>query len=185
MKFEHSKYQKGFTLIELLVVISIIGMLSSVVLASVAQARVKGKDAARMNQIHQIDLAIQLYISTNGTAPTLGGACAVSITLNSSTVSSCVPKSSATGAQGTAWSTFKSELAPYMKSVPGDMCGTNCQNNLGYVYVAPAAMKTYVDPSGATSFSYQLYAPLEGRAVSTGVSTFGSFFSPSAPTGSF
>lgn len=60
----------GFTLIELLVVIAIIGILSSVVLASLNSARQKGRDARRISDVKQIQLALELYYDANGTYPT-------------------------------------------------------------------------------------------------------------------
>ena len=52
---------RGFTLIELLVVIAIIGLLSSVVLASLNGARVKGRDARRLADLKQLQVAMELY----------------------------------------------------------------------------------------------------------------------------
>jgi prepilin-type N-terminal cleavage/methylation domain-containing protein len=63
------KRNKGFTLIELLVVIAIIGVLSSVVLASLNSARQKSRDAKRISDISQIQLALELYFDTNGEYP--------------------------------------------------------------------------------------------------------------------
>lgn len=51
----------GFTLIELLVVIAIIGVLASVVLASLNTARRKSRDARRIADVKQIQLALELY----------------------------------------------------------------------------------------------------------------------------
>jgi len=53
--------RQGFTLIELLVVIAIIGILASVVLASLNSARKKSRDARRVADIKQIQLALELY----------------------------------------------------------------------------------------------------------------------------
>jgi len=61
---------RGFTLIELLVVIAIIGILSSVVLASLNSARQKSRDAKRVSDIKQIQLALELYFDANGSYPT-------------------------------------------------------------------------------------------------------------------
>jgi len=56
-----NKNKKGFTLIELLVVIAIIGILASVVLASLNSARRKSRDARRIADIKQLQLALEMY----------------------------------------------------------------------------------------------------------------------------
>jgi prepilin-type N-terminal cleavage/methylation domain-containing protein len=60
---------KGFTLIELLVVISIIGMLSSIVLSSLQDARAKARDARRAMDMTQIYNALNLFYDKYGCLP--------------------------------------------------------------------------------------------------------------------
>lgn len=52
---------RAFTLIELLVVISIIGILSSVVLANLNSARAKARDVKRIADVKNLQLALELY----------------------------------------------------------------------------------------------------------------------------
>ncbi len=56
----------GFTLIELLVVISIISLLSSVVLASLQQARQKALAIKTVSDLKQIELALRLWADDGG-----------------------------------------------------------------------------------------------------------------------
>ncbi len=60
----------GFTLIEVLVVIAIIGILSSVVIASMNSARRKAKDAQRVGDMTAVKKALELYYTDNGQYPT-------------------------------------------------------------------------------------------------------------------
>ncbi len=60
------KSQAGFTLIELLVVIAIVGILSSVVLSSLNQAREKAKIATAKGQLQQIRSAIIMLQNDTG-----------------------------------------------------------------------------------------------------------------------
>ncbi len=56
---------RGFTLIELLVVIAIIALLSSVVLASLNNARAKAREANVRSSLMQVARAVELYRASN------------------------------------------------------------------------------------------------------------------------
>lgn len=64
---------RGFTLIELLVVISIVGLLSSVVLASLSTARNRSRDTAIVSSILQIRNLMNLEFSDTGSYSNLQG----------------------------------------------------------------------------------------------------------------
>ncbi|MFA6339182.1 MAG: prepilin-type N-terminal cleavage/methylation domain-containing protein [Candidatus Paceibacterota bacterium] len=62
--------KKGFTLIELLVVISIIGLLSSIIIPAISTARMKSRDAKRVGDVKQLQIALEFYRDKFGTYPT-------------------------------------------------------------------------------------------------------------------
>ena len=63
---KNKQSNRGFTLIELLVVIAIIGILASVVLASLNTARDKGADASIKSSIGNMRAQAELYYDENG-----------------------------------------------------------------------------------------------------------------------
>jgi prepilin-type N-terminal cleavage/methylation domain-containing protein len=61
--------KKAFTLIELLVVIAIIGILGSLAAISLQSARSRARDAKRVSDIKQIQIALELYYNNYNEYP--------------------------------------------------------------------------------------------------------------------
>ena len=171
--------KRGFTVIELLVVISIVSLLSSILVVATTTARGKGRDAQRISQAHQIDLAIQLYMASNQSrAPGWSWNCG-----SGATDPTCVGTLSTTTGGSGKWSNLQSDLSAYMPGITKliDPCGSSCGNGLpysaGYTYVAPAAMQAYGLCSGsACDSTYQIYTNLEKSSTPIG-------YSPTATSG--
>ncbi|MEA3464293.1 MAG: type II secretion system protein [Patescibacteria group bacterium] len=84
--------QKGFTLIELLVVIAIIGLLSTLAVVALNNARQKARDAKRISDIKQIQTALELYYNDeNGYPAAVAEAGAITGATSGVTYMSIVP----------------------------------------------------------------------------------------------
>jgi len=58
---EQTGRNRAFTLVELLVVIAIIGVLSSIAVLAISNARQKARDVKRVADIRQITMSLELY----------------------------------------------------------------------------------------------------------------------------
>ncbi len=61
--------EKGFTLIELLVVVAIIGVLASMVMSSLNDARQKSREARWQSEMRAVQTALELYYLDHGSYP--------------------------------------------------------------------------------------------------------------------
>ena len=119
---KNKKLSSGFTLIELLVVVAIIGILSSTVLASLNDARLKSRTTRSIEDLNQLRTALEMYYNDNGSYP---------------------PSSGGWGGLYTCWGTASTNwivgLVPnYISSLPrSPNNSTDCSNN--YIYSSNSA----------------------------------------------
>ncbi len=133
------KKSQGFTLIELLVVVAIIGILATVVLASLGQARTRAKDAAIKSAISQARAEIELYMIDNGTYHGGSGtACAASISAFNTSITDNGGTSVACDAGASTYS---------YHAVLNDGSTIFCADHNGYAGEASAASATGCTPA--------------------------------------
>ena len=119
--------QRGFTLIELLVVVAIIGLLASVVLASLNEARGRAEDVRRYADMNQIKTALTMYYSDNRSYPDTGGRWFTVCTNGADPVARTT-----SGPDG-----YIPNLAPeYISQLPTDPSGCTGGGFKGYLYAS-------------------------------------------------
>jgi prepilin-type N-terminal cleavage/methylation domain-containing protein/prepilin-type processing-associated H-X9-DG protein len=66
VKARHRLWGTGFTLVELLVTISVIAILASLLFPVISRAKAQARSATCKNRLHQVGLALQMYVNDNG-----------------------------------------------------------------------------------------------------------------------
>jgi prepilin-type N-terminal cleavage/methylation domain-containing protein len=128
----YTNRSRGFTLIELLVVISIIGILSAVVLASLSTARQKGNDAAIQSDLSTIQTEAEIYYggTGNNSYGTAGASCAAAVFSDPVILKAIAGAQSANG--GTTLTCINTTTA-YAISSPLNTGGYWCVDSTGTV----------------------------------------------------
>tara|TARA_B100001167_G_C16735241_1_gene288113 strand:- start:77 stop:619 length:543 start_codon:yes stop_codon:yes gene_type:complete len=144
--------KKGFTLIELLVVISIIGVLSTIVLGSLGDARAAARDARRLQDIRSIQTALEVYYLENDQYP------------STNSVAGGAPNS-----PNSHWANSAYDSWENLEAIMGVTLPRDPRNSIGAGWVGSDtnalqyALFTSIPGCGGYGTSYILVAQLETR----------------------
>ena len=105
----HNKKESAFTLVELLVVIAIIGLIATLSVIALGNARSKSRDSKRVSDIKQVQTALELFFNDQGRYPT-------AVEWNTGSLY-------ATGPFGTT---------TYIERIPTAPIGGSCSNDYSY-----------------------------------------------------
>lgn len=142
--------KKGFTLIELLVVIAIIGILSSVVIVSLNNARSKARDSSRKSNAQAMATAFALYASEQSPeiAPLEADVATAGWTVTA------VPAVDGIGTPDLTAGAAGFELNTFLRALPVDSANTYTYGNAGAngTYALCAALENPDPTTTGTTF---------------------------------
>ncbi len=134
------KGYKGFTLIELLVVIAIIGILASVVLASLNSARSKGQAASIKANMKNIQSQGALYYDTNNFYATSTLSTCSGGLFSDANVTAAITQASSTGAAMTCNATSGTSGAFAISASSTALGGSFCIDSAGQAKASSTAV---------------------------------------------